>query len=101
MLGLSMAFETEIGVAFDQQFAVHRTVRAVTHRASFPQCLMLENKRTGLLAVTLGAILVEPRHCQSAGGLENVAAVRIVALHAVHAAFRHRMMLGQAEFRMN
>ena len=98
MLCLRMAFQTEVEVALDQQFAVHRTVGAMTHGAAFPQRLMLENERTGLLAMTFGTALVQPSHRQAAGGLKNVATMRIMALHAIHPAFGDRMMLRKAEF---
>src|SRR5437773_7224458 len=58
---------------------------------------MLEHERPCLLAMTLGTVLVQPRHRQSAGRHENVGAMRIMALHAVHAAFQDRMVLRKAE----
>ena len=97
MLHLSMAFEAEVRIGFDQQLAIHRAVRVMAHGAAFSHRFVLENKWPGLLAVTLGAVLVKPRHGQAAGWFENVAAVRIVALDAIHASFDNRMMLGQVK----
>src|ERR1043166_2674865 len=62
---------------------------------------MLKYKRPRLLAMTLGAVLVQSRHCQAASGLKNVGAMRIMALHAIHATFGDWMVLRKAELRMN
>ena len=51
--------------------------------------------------MTLRATFILSRHRESARRLENVAAMRIVALHAAHVAFDDRMMLRQIEFRVN
>ena len=98
MLHLRMASEAKIRIALDQQLPVHRAVRVVTNRAAFPQRLMLEDEWPGLFAMAFRAILVEPRHRQAACGLYNVGTMGIMALHAIHAAFNDRMMLGKVEF---
>jgi hypothetical protein len=59
---------------------------------------MLKHKRPRLFAVTLRAILVQPRHRETSGGLENIAAVRVVALDTIHPAFDDGVMLRQVEF---
>ncbi len=100
MLGLRMAFETKIWIAFDQQLAVYRTVWVVTHGATFAQGLMLEHKRPRLLAMTFGAVLIKSSHRQAARGLKDIGAMGIMALHAIHPAFEDRMMLGKVEFGM-
>ena len=69
-------------------------------RAAFAHGFMLENKRLRLFAMALGTGFVQARHGQAARGFENVAAVRVMALHAVHATFEHRVMLRQVEFRL-
>ncbi len=48
--------------------------------------------------MTLRATFVVLCHGQPAGRLENIAAVRVVALNATHAAFNDGMMLRQIEF---
>jgi hypothetical protein len=58
---------------------------------------VFENEWPRLFAVTLRAILIEPRHRETAGGLENIAAVWVVALDTIHPAFNHRVMLRQVE----
>ena len=95
-----MALEAQIVVALDEQLRVDRAVRMVANRAAFAQCLVLEHERTGLIAMALGARLVEPRHGQAGGGFENIGAVRVVALHAIHLAFDDGMMLWETEFRV-
>lgn len=92
-LHLHMAFETEVIVTFHEQLPVHRTMRVVAGGATLAQGLVLEYERAALLSMTLGATFVQARHRQTAGGLHNVMAMRIVALHAIHAAFNDRMML--------
>jgi hypothetical protein len=57
-LHLRVAFQAKIRIALDQQFPIHRPMWIVTHRASFPQRFMLENKRPRLFPMALGAILV-------------------------------------------
>jgi hypothetical protein len=98
LLILRMASQAKVRVGLDEHLFVDRTVRVVTSGATFAQRFVLEHHGPGLLAVTRGASLVEPRHRQPARGFENVAAVRVVALHAVHAAFGDGMMLRQIEF---
>ena len=61
---------------------------------------MFKDERAGLIAMTLRAAFTGPRHGQAAGGFEDVAAVRIVAVHAIHPPFNDRMMLGQVKFSM-
>ena len=52
----------------------------------------------GLVTMALGAILVQPRHRESARGFHDVEPVGVVALRAIHVAFEDRMMLGKMEF---
>ena len=59
---------------------------------------MLEDKWPGLVAMALRATFVLPRHGQPARRFHDVAAVRIMALHAVHVPFDNRMMLRQIKF---
>src|SRR5437667_10195627 len=75
-------------------------MRAMADSTALAQGLVFEDNRPGLLAVTLGASLVEPRHGQSTGRFENVAAVRVMALDTIHAPFDDWMMLGQVKLRM-
>lgn len=70
----------------------------MTHRAALAKRFMLEDERACLFAMTLSTGLVLSRHEQTGRRFKNVHAMRIVALHAVHPAFEHRVMLGQAEF---
>jgi hypothetical protein len=93
-----MAFEAKIGITFHEQLAIDRAMGTMANGAAFAQRLVFEHKRSALIAVTRGAILVEPGHGQPAGRFENIAAMRIVALHTIHARFQHRMMLRQTEF---
>ena len=66
--------------------------------ASFPQGLVFENEWPGLLPMTLAAVFVLAGHGQSAPGPENVLAMWIVALNAIHVTLIHRVVLRQAEF---
>ena len=59
---------------------------------------MLENDRSCLFAMTGGTAFVSAGHGQSARRLEDVAAVGIVALHAIHTAFQHRMVVRGLKF---
>jgi len=92
-LGLRVAAQAEGGITGHEQLLIDRTMRLVTSHAAFPQGGMLKHKRPGLILVALGAILICPRHGQSARRLEEVISVRIMALPAIHVPFDHRMML--------
>jgi hypothetical protein len=94
-LDLCMTAQTEIGIALREQFSIQRSVRAVTDSATFAQRFVLENHGPGLFAMTLRAAFVPMGHRQSAPGFEDVAAMRIVALHTIHPPFEDRMMLRQ------
>lgn len=95
---LRVALETEIGVALDEHLGVDGAVRIVADDAAFAQCRMIEHVKPRLLAMALRATFVEPRHRESAGGLHDVRAVRVVALDAIHLTFDDRMMMRQIEF---
>lgn len=96
---LGVTTEAQVRVGIDEHFPIDGTVGVVADGAAFAHRLMLEHYGPGLLAMTLRAAFVVPRHRQSARGFEDVAAVRVVALHAVHMALDDRMMLRQVELR--
>ncbi len=101
LLRLCVAAQAEIRIALDEHLPVDRAVRVVADRAPFAQGLMLEDKRAGLLAMALLAAFVLPGHGQPDSRLENIAAMRVVALHTVHVPFNDLMMIGQAECSLN
>src|SRR5689334_3329783 len=68
--------------------------------AALAHGLVLKGERARLLAMTPGTSLVYARHRKSASGFENVPAVRVVALDAIHPLFQNRMMLRQFELSM-
>jgi len=84
-----------------QQLRVDRTVRTVAGGASFSQRRMLEHKRPRLLFVALRAVFIHARHRQPPRRFHDVAAVRVMALHAIHLLLQNRMMLWQVEFAFN
>jgi hypothetical protein len=94
---LRVAAQTQVRIALDQELCVDAAMRVMADHAAFPQRRMLENKWTGLFAVARGAGLILPRHGQAAGWFQNVAAMRVMALGAVHFLLHHRMMLWQPE----
>src|ERR1035441_6024838 len=69
-------------------------------RAALPQRGMLKDKGPGLLPVALSAGFIQTCHRQPAGRFEEVAAVRVVALRAVHLLLRHRVVLRKLKFRL-
>jgi hypothetical protein len=101
ILVLRMASQAKVRVALDKHFAVDRAVRVVTRGATLAHGFVLEHNRARLFTMTLGAAFVAPRHRQSAGGFENVVAMRVVALNTIHFALNHGMMLGQIKFSLN
>jgi len=99
-LDLRMTFEAEIEIALDEQLGVNAAVRAVADRTALPQRRMLKDEGPGLFPVALSTGFAQPRHGQPAGRFVDVAAVRIMALHAVHLFLRHRVVLGELELRL-
>jgi hypothetical protein len=95
-----MTFEAEIGITLDEQLGVDAPMRAVADRAALPQRRMLEDEGPGLLPVALSAGFTLPRHSQPAGRFVDVAAVRVMALHAIHLLLRHRVVMGEQELRL-
>ena len=51
--------------------------------------------------MTFGALLVQARHGEAAGLLHDFVAMRVVALHTIHAALDHGMMLREVKLRVN
>jgi hypothetical protein len=101
LLLLGVATEAKVWVVGDEQLFVDGTVRIMTNRAAFAECFVFKDDGPRLRLVTLRATLILPRHGQAAFRLEDVAAVRIVAIHAIHVAFHNRMMLRQIEFSLH
>jgi hypothetical protein len=98
---LGVTAQTQIRIALRQQLSIQRSVRVVTHRAAFTQREVLKNHRAGLFAVTLRAILVRAGHRQAARRFENVSAMWVVALYAIHPALDDRMVLRQMKLRFD
>jgi hypothetical protein len=98
ILVLRMASQAKVRVALDKHFAVDRAMWVVTRGATLAHGFVLEHNRARLFTMTLSAAFVAPRHRQSAGGFENVVAMRVVALNTIHFALNHGMMLGQIKF---
>src|SRR5215472_3309447 len=69
----------------------------VADGTSLSQRGMFKNERPSLLTMTLAAAFIQACHRQSAGRLENIAPVRIVALRAIHFLFQDGMMLRQVK----
>jgi len=101
LLDLRVAFQAEIGVSFREHLRVHRAMGTMAGDAAFAVGFVFKDKRAGLFAVALAALLVQAGHAESAGGLEDLPAVRVMALDAVHLAFRYWMMLGKPELKLD
>jgi hypothetical protein len=97
---LGMTFQAEIGVSLHEQFGIDRTMRLVTNSAALAHRAMLEDHWSALLGVATGAGLVYAGHRQPAGGFEDITAMRVVTLHAIHFVLRDRVMLREAELRL-
>jgi len=69
-------------------------------RAAFALRLMLKDKWSRLFAMARHATFVQACHRQSTRGFENVAPVRIMALHTVYPVFNDRMTVRQIELRV-
>jgi len=106
---LRVAFEAKIVVPLEEHLVRDRTVRLMTDYAAFAQRLMLVDHRARLFAMTLRAGFVEARQTRlrpraktgAMGCFENIRPVRVVALHAIHSLFEHRMVVRQPELRVD
>jgi hypothetical protein len=101
ILDLRMAAQAEVGVGLRQHLAMSRPVRLMAGDAAVTQRLVLKDKSSRLLAVAGGALLVELRHGQPASRFHDVDPMRIMALNTGHSPLNDRVMLGQAEIRVN
>ena len=99
-LNLRMAFKAEIQVALDQQFGVDAPVWVVAGRASLAHGRVLKDKGPGLLPMALGARFIPACHRQATGRFEDVVAMGIVTLRAVHLFLQDRVVLGEVKFRL-
>lgn len=100
-LNLCVAAQAKIRIAFHEHLLVDGTMGSMTSDAAFAHRLMFKHKWACLIAMALRAALIMPRHGQPARRLEDVTAVRIVALRAAHVPFGDRMMMGQVKFRVD
>lgn len=98
---LRVAAQAEIGIVLNEHFAIDRAVRIVANGAAFAHCLVFKHEWPRLVLMTLRATFVQLRHRESARAFENIAAVRVVALNAIHRAFDHGMMPRQREIGVN
>jgi hypothetical protein len=100
-LVLRVAAQAKIGVVINEHFLVDGAVRVVADGATFVHGFVFEDERPRLVLMALRATLVLPGHCQASSRFKDIAAMRIVAVHAVHVTFNDRMMLGQIEFALH
>lgn len=95
---LRMAFQAEIRIALGEELIVDAAVRLMADHATFTHRFVFVDERTRLLAMALGAGLIQPRHGQTGTEFQDVFAVRVMALDAIHLAFHHRMVMRQVKF---
>ena len=100
-LHLCVAAQTEVDVPLGQQLCVDRAVRVMAGGAALTQSGMFEDEGPRLLAVTCRTPLIESGHRQPSSRFENVTAMRIMTLRAVHFVFEQRMVLRQPEFSLD
>ena len=100
-LHLSMTLQTKVIVAFQEQLLVDRAMRTMARRAALAQRFVFEGEWPGLLAMTLGAGLIQLSHRQPAGRLPDVAPVRVVTIDTIDSIFHDRMVVRQLELRLN
>jgi hypothetical protein len=97
---LRVTAQAKVWIRVDEQLPVDRAMGVVADRATLTQRFVLKHYRPDLFTMALRTAFVEPRQGETAGRFENVSTMRIMALHAVHAAFEDRVMLRQTEFSM-
>lgn len=87
-LHLGMAAEAEIRIALNEEFVMDRAMRLVASRTAVLHRLVHEDEVSGLFAMALSALLISTGQAETAWLLEDLAAVRLVAINAVHLAFQ-------------
>ena len=97
---LGVAAEAEVGISCNEHLGVDRAVRGVATGAAFPKSRMFENDGLGLFPVALRARLVQPGHGEASGRFEDVQAVRIVALDAIHLPLEDGVVLREGKLGM-
>lgn len=96
-LHLRVALDAEVRVALVKKFLRERAVRRVAGDAAFAQRLVAEDVRLALLAMAVGAGLVQAREGEAALGFVDVEAVGVVALGTMEFAFENLVVVRQAE----
>src|SRR5688500_13445753 len=76
-------------------------MRRMAGCASLAQGFVFKDRHFRLFTMTLRAALIHSRVSQSPTRFENVRTMRVMALHAIHLSFQHRMMLRQVELRVS
>ena len=94
---LRVAPLAKVRIRLYEQLAIDGTMRRMARRATFAQRFVFKDSALRLRAMTTGALLIQPRHGQTARRLHDFPPVRIVALHAVHLPFANRMVLRKVE----
>jgi hypothetical protein len=97
-LYLRVTSKAEVHIPLDQKLGVDAPVWAVTDGAALPQRPMLKDNGPGLLPMALCTGFIQTRHRQPAGWFTNVAAMRVVAVHAVHFPLQHWVVLRKLKF---
>jgi hypothetical protein len=100
-LHLCVASEAKIRIALVEQLRIDGPMRCMAHGAAFTQRGVLEDCRPRLLPMAGRAGLVGTGHRESAGGFENIRAVRVVALSTAHVVLKEGMMLRQVKLRFD
>lgn len=99
--GLRVTTQAEIWIGLHEHLLIDRTMRRVTRRATLAHRFMFENHALGLLAMTRGALFIHARHRETSRRFHDFETMRVMALHAVHFAFGHGMVLRKIELRVN
>ena len=89
---LEMALQTKVCVALREHLVVHRPVRIMAGGATFARRLMLEDERTALCNMTLGASVGFARQIESTA-FHRVALVRVMTVAAAHLSIFNRMVV--------
>lgn len=90
---LSMATKAEIVVRLPEHLRIRRAMHVVANDTALTKRLVLKDKRLGLLLMAFGAGLIPLGHRESACRFEDLFAMGIVAIDAVHLAFDNRVAM--------
>jgi hypothetical protein len=101
LLHLRVTAQAKIRIGLKQHLLVVRAVRLMARDTAFAQRFVFEDESPRLFTMTFRTLFVETGHGEAARRFHDVESMRVVALHTVHFAFAHGVVLRKVELGVN